>query len=83
MNFSQRELVDMFAKFIVANKTIKPEAAGEFMRFIEASRVAQNAPDDADVVAVAIPGSFSAASSSSSSSSSAAASSSSEAPQSN
>jgi hypothetical protein len=64
MKFSQQELVEGFAKFIVANKTIKPDAAGEFLRFIEASKIAANT--NADVVAVSMPPPQSAASSSSS-----------------
>jgi hypothetical protein len=55
MKFTQRELVENFAKFIVANKTIKPEAAGEFMRFIEASKIAANAPEGSDSVTVVMP----------------------------
>lgn len=55
MKFSQKELVENFAKFIVANKTIKPEAAGEFMRFIEASKIAASAPDGPEPVVVAMP----------------------------
>jgi hypothetical protein len=54
MNFSQRELVDMFAKFIVStNRSIRPEAAGEFMRFIEVSKIASRAPEGSNVVVVA------------------------------
>jgi hypothetical protein len=55
MKFSQRELVENFAKFIVANKTIKPEAAGEFMRFIEASKIAASAPEGTGNVSVMMP----------------------------
>lgn len=53
MNFTQRELTEMFAKFIVtARGDIKPQAAGDFMRFIEAHKMAQNAPEAAAATAV-------------------------------
>jgi hypothetical protein len=54
MKFTQRELVENFAKFIVANKTIKPEAAGEFMRFIEAIKIASKV-EGSDTVSIAMP----------------------------
>lgn len=68
MRFTQRELVENFAKFIVANKTIKPEAAGEFLRFIEASKVAALAPEGS-TVAVVMPSASSSESAGASSSS--------------
>lgn len=50
MKFSQREVVESLAKFIVATKSLKPEVAGEFMRFMEARKLAEDAPTGSDVV---------------------------------
>jgi hypothetical protein len=41
MSFTQRELVNTIAKFIVATKSIKPEVAGELLRFMEAAKIAE------------------------------------------
>lgn len=64
LKFSQRELVDSFAKFIISTKKITPESAAEFLRFFEASQIALSAPNNADVIAVSIPDSSTASTSS-------------------
>ena len=55
MQFSQREMVEGFAKFIVANKTIKPEAAGKFIQFMEAIKLAQMSTSSSSTVSVVVP----------------------------
>jgi hypothetical protein len=55
MKFSQRELVEMLARFIVSTKKIKPDAAGEFMKFIEASGIARDAPPGEGDICVVVP----------------------------
>ena len=55
MKFSQKDLVENLAKFIVTNKTINPSAAGEFLKFFEAANMAAAAPEGADYIAVSVP----------------------------
>jgi hypothetical protein len=41
MKFTQRDLVDSFAKYIQTSGKIDPEVAGDFMRFIEAKKAVE------------------------------------------
>lgn len=52
MSFSQRELVETFAKFIISEKSIEAEAAGQFMRFLEARKMATMAPEGSETIVV-------------------------------
>lgn len=48
MTFTQRDLVNTIARFIVATKSIKPEIAGELLRFMEADKATQAFAEKSD-----------------------------------
>lgn len=69
MNFSQSELVDSFATYIQKCGNIDPAAAGDFMRFLEAKKLAQDEASSSGSSAPEAPTKLGSASTSSSSSS--------------